>query len=1259
MMGAELTELQQRQQAFRASLQQKLRASRELKEQQRLTGEATWKAVTQKKVELIEKDLIFEKRMIGQERKRIEDVRNYYKQQCGYCEGEEGDGIGWFEKNLQRIGINTSEHSGTTSATITANSMKELYDKMQEKLPTQAQLEIEASKRMKEIRERKQATDIARKERERRQHRVRVEQQATQALAEEQRLASERAAKEAEEQAKSAQLEEEKEAKRLRKEAQWKEREEKHWVYAEKMDKDREEALEKMAKQAREERAQKLAEQSRLKNKDRRVVDEVSSDDDEEELGAEVHDFQHQNEQTMDRAVSTKRHQVPEAPPPGSRWGDIAAEAAPAEELVSIILEQGVAEYLFVKGIWRKYQTPEEQILRQMPQFSEALRGINQGMLKRSNRLGGVAQIVCRYSEEEAPEAHEAPDLPVFVLLDEGAACSFEGEELEKLTQDLNVEVLDPQKVLSDCRQLAQRPPEDDEGHAVARMRVLGQQYSRLPDGKSQAHFTLLVEMLYRQLEVLAARRWKPVKEPEPPEPPPDPKAKAKAAPKKKEEAPPPEEKPVDLGPWRPDAVLLLNMSVELLEHCAWEASLCGFASPLLRLVDTEDEKQAQVSAVLAPFWVEDGAPRLPQPPAPEQPQVTEEDAADPLEAAEEPAGAAPEEAAQEEAPAPVEEGQVETEEVAEAEVVEGKPKLAGVPLLVLNHLVLQHAEELLARYKPPAKVEEEGEEPAPAAPPTAQEEHPPEEPPPPDFLRPTEPSEPRLTGSAQDLVSALYGPVENSFHFSNAQVLSRVFSKPVTSQPSLAQAVDEEDQHEVIVRLIKDLVAIYKRDPPPASPEPEAGEAHESPSASPVPSASPTPEPPAEPHGEGEEGEQQGEEGAGEQAPEEEVEEQEEVPPEPVDEEKQLKTRLKQLWLRNTTGYVQNLKKLLLEVDAAATAYPTELVKLQRKFLTFLQRSDEKCQVVDDFIKTWAQRTHPYSKEELEAEIQDLSNRLWQVTDRRRADSIEEIKNLLEGGFWEQEASVFVRLGERLQVLEASRFKMTAAVLATAYGKESALQDLEPLPLSPPTSTEGLSSMESFTEWLSKRAESLTALEIAAVQDPSADAEAQAELEMALLAERGILARRARAVVGWVQRFLVGMREQYDEAFRRMDDWIRDRVIAENDALRATAKLFLSGAIDEGEEPASTASKMKSTKSITKGKAPVVTPAQLTRRRRRNAHKVIEARTLDVEIFHPCKIEVFGVTSGGPQSFLLQAPKSPSKSSSVRIEPPKASDFY
>merc|ERR1719191_673056 len=102
-----------------------------------------WQENTRRKYAMIEKNLAFESEMIRREQLRIDQVREHHRQDCGYSKGDEQHGIAWFEKNLQRIGIDTSEHSESTGGGMDVKTTKELFEKMQEQLPTQEQLKLE------------------------------------------------------------------------------------------------------------------------------------------------------------------------------------------------------------------------------------------------------------------------------------------------------------------------------------------------------------------------------------------------------------------------------------------------------------------------------------------------------------------------------------------------------------------------------------------------------------------------------------------------------------------------------------------------------------------------------------------------------------------------------------------------------------------------------------------------------------------------------------------------------------------------------------------------------------------------------------------------------------------------------------------------------------------------------------------------------------------------------------------------------------
>merc|ERR1712139_696978 len=110
-----------------------------------------------RKVANVERDLLFEKKTIAKEQLKLDKIRGAHQQDCGYGQEVESHGIGWFEKNLQRIGIDTSEHAGKQPVPrsdglghegIEASNAKELYDQMRDLLPHQGQQKVECTHHM-------------------------------------------------------------------------------------------------------------------------------------------------------------------------------------------------------------------------------------------------------------------------------------------------------------------------------------------------------------------------------------------------------------------------------------------------------------------------------------------------------------------------------------------------------------------------------------------------------------------------------------------------------------------------------------------------------------------------------------------------------------------------------------------------------------------------------------------------------------------------------------------------------------------------------------------------------------------------------------------------------------------------------------------------------------------------------------------------------------------------------------------------------
>ncbi|CAE8706447.1 unnamed protein product, partial [Polarella glacialis] len=394
---------------FKSSLHEKMQQSKTMKGEAKAKGELHWQGVQEKKLRLMEKDLTFEKEMIRRDHQRILDIREHYQKDCGYAETDEAGGIAWFEKNLQRIGIDTSEHAGSTGAAIEASSLKELHEKMIEKLPTKAQLQIESSKRMDKIREAKRNTDVARKERERRQHRVQVEQQATQVAVEEQKgeddllswLLSETAAYRRE--ASDFELQE------RRKEALWNQREAKQLAYAERAEQESEEAYTKMAARAREERSLKLTlrqeEQERTKLRqaagmhdplaDDAQSEESSDGEEHDPLGLNADSLSQRSRHTASSAVLPADGPIPEVPEP--------LLVASAEELSFCVREAAISEYLFARGAWTRHQPSEAETV-EILQRALQMPGEASQASSAAPRLGSVVQWLCQSPPKELAE---------------------------------------------------------------------------------------------------------------------------------------------------------------------------------------------------------------------------------------------------------------------------------------------------------------------------------------------------------------------------------------------------------------------------------------------------------------------------------------------------------------------------------------------------------------------------------------------------------------------------------------------------------------------------------------------------------------------------------------------------------------------------------------------------------------------------------------------------------------------------------------
>eukprot|EP00439_Symbiodinium_sp_Y106_P024747 s432_g3.t1 len=455
--------------------------------------------------------------------------------------------------------------------------------------------------------------------------------------------------------------------------------------------------------------------------------------------------------------------------------------------------------------------------------------------------------------------------------------------------------------------------------------------------------------------------------------------------------------------PVRPKGILVLGYPAELRQLASWEAALRGFTSSLLQLMDSEESQQARLGSLLAPFWVEG-------------------ESATPVVKAE------------------------ERELAKAAEKADFDPEFAP-PVRIVRLRYPDEATLLEAVQKEDMSAEGRANE-----------------------------GESRLCHGLEEEMATMQCAADQAWLFESAQVFATKLSAPLHNvHDVLVQDGEEGDDvipaAEAILKRIRELVAFWHRpilevgtaDAKPDAVEApekaaEAAEAVEAEGVAPPegPEENETAEPAAS----------DGDKEAGQ--PTEGKDEAEDLEQEAVNtllikDSRQTKEAFQNLWLQNMSHYLLGIRETLLEVDDHASSYCKDLIFMQRRFLEFLQRPDDKAQVLEEFLRGFPVRNNvpPGSRQadELSEQLQDLADRLWVHANLRKQEAVEERYHQMTGGFWEEKAAAQLRLAHKLQAREIAE-----AALAQRDARQGAAQ-------------QGAAAGSEMAE-RAERAESMTALQ-------------------------------------------------------------------------------------------------------------------------------------------------------------------------------------
>ena len=115
---------------------------------------------------------------------------------------------------------------------------------------------------------------------------------------------------------------------------------------------------------------------------------------------------------------------------------------------------------------------------------------------------------------------------------------------------------------------------------------------------------------------------------------------------------------------------------------------------------------------------------------------------------------------------------------------------------------------------------------------------------------------------------------------------------------------------------------------------------------------------------------------------------------------------------------------------------------KTQKYFVQYLNRPDTKQSKLDEFMKNLNKfsDTHPdlredeKTKEELHQRTDTLSDELWEISEQRRDEAIEERKKIMENGWIEYELEKVTFMAQNLMQAECDKFRNSASLIQDYY---------------------------------------------------------------------------------------------------------------------------------------------------------------------------------------------------------------------------------
>jgi hypothetical protein len=165
-------------------------------------------------------------------------------------------------------------------------------------------------------------------------------------------------------------------------------------------------------------------------------------------------------------------------------------------------------------------------------------------------------------------------------------------------------------------------------------------------------------------------------------------------------------------------------------------------------------------------------------------------------------------------------------------------------------------------------------------------------------------------------------------------------------------------------------------------------------------------------------------------------------VPPSKENIDNDFAPVLMNIWNDIEDKYIKRMRKSFDSYRHQRDRVVTGLSKTQKYFVQYLNRPDTKQAKLDQFVTNINKFSDEYpdlredrkTKEELHQRTDTLSDELWELSENRRDEAIEERKKIMENGWVEFELQQVTAISQYMMQSEVDKFRNSASLLQDYY---------------------------------------------------------------------------------------------------------------------------------------------------------------------------------------------------------------------------------